>query len=1077
MTAAPDRKGRSPMKQMKQPHKTTIAGVLTLCLILCVLTFTVRAYEPLDAAEPEKTAAPTTAAAIPNEPTTGAPVPSTTGTLEPPISYAPAPPTTEAPVPPTTESEAPNTTAPYDPVEPEPAITRIDVTMRRPLLQGIDSEQLIWLENEEAEPTVYDYFTLSSDDIGHLIDVTVTIKTGETISGEWWKIRERVNKLTGMSYSKAYIETDQNAPDNIWQPGEHRCTLYAFGHTVDFTVTVAENPIKDISVTSTREYYQGIDSYRVAVIPARGAASPARNAGGTDDAVVWQERYQLDLDSVEVTIRFKDGDTVTVPCEGVESTLQAILGVEKEFPIDIETYQNSTSWHLGPNRCTLRLMGVKTVFYVTVVDPIKSVQVKSLRDYYFEFDFRQKGASVKDGGKKTDGGDGSRILRRRDAKMVRVDASDRQNVADQTPAVKPAKAGNYDCFVLDDHFIQVTVTFADGEVITAHYDEIADLAAKKLGRGYLNITLDTHQSEENVWQLGANTATLRFLGRDTDFDVTVAPHPVQSISVESRRDYTADVELTPEWYYPKAEKTANAENQDLWGTPTDAAPDRYMRYRYNVDPDATVVTLLLTDGTTLTDTCTNIADRVYEKLGLRQDDPAVETYQYTGKNVAWQPGCNTCTLRYLLKEADFEVTLKESPIVSVTAQPARDLIRGWDQYAWLTLEATTTDADAASFSYGEFPLYIDDFRMTVTLRDGTTLQGAPDEVMAQLYRAYAPEMAADRYADVYFETDQDYSNHIWDVGTHICTLYAMGRDLPVEMNVVENPIRELTAVCNRTYYEGIDKKDRRSVDVKQDLDLTITMKDGTVFRGTWQQIVPALKDAYGSAGVNEPHIANLLSAAAPTDATPTDPVPASPYRERSWQLGKNRCTLVLLGNSADFDAELSPTPIAEITAEQVKPVYRGLDGGITDGYGFRYDYSDALVITVRFNDGRPSVTGTLEQINEKTGYRFAFTDNQDAWDWQELNNIKTSIDTDWAYVFRVDITDAPDGVYGPGDTDGDGKVTSADARLALRASVRLENFLNGSGKALASDVNHDGKIGSDDARLILRASVGLETLA
>ena len=61
-----------------------------------------------------------------------------------------------------------------------------------------------------------------------------------------------------------------------------------------------------------------------------------------------------------------------------------------------------------------------------------------------------------------------------------------------------------------------------------------------------------------------------------------------------------------------------------------------------------------------------------------------------------------------------------------------------------------------------------------------------------------------------------------------------------------------------------------------------------------------------------------------------------------------------------------------------------------------------------------------------------------------------------------------------GDTNGDGQITSADARLALRASVGLEN-LTGE-QILAADVDKDGKVTSADARLILRASVGLENL-
>ncbi|MBQ6065661.1 MAG: dockerin type I repeat-containing protein [Clostridia bacterium] len=62
-----------------------------------------------------------------------------------------------------------------------------------------------------------------------------------------------------------------------------------------------------------------------------------------------------------------------------------------------------------------------------------------------------------------------------------------------------------------------------------------------------------------------------------------------------------------------------------------------------------------------------------------------------------------------------------------------------------------------------------------------------------------------------------------------------------------------------------------------------------------------------------------------------------------------------------------------------------------------------------------------------------------------------------------------------GDVNLDGKVGSDDARLALRASVKLELLHDDAMRC--ADADHDNKITSADARLILRASVGLETLA
>ena len=63
-----------------------------------------------------------------------------------------------------------------------------------------------------------------------------------------------------------------------------------------------------------------------------------------------------------------------------------------------------------------------------------------------------------------------------------------------------------------------------------------------------------------------------------------------------------------------------------------------------------------------------------------------------------------------------------------------------------------------------------------------------------------------------------------------------------------------------------------------------------------------------------------------------------------------------------------------------------------------------------------------------------------------------------------------------GDVDGDGEVTSGDARFSLRASVGLDILLPGTPAFLAADADGNGLIESADARLILRISVGLEKL-
>lgn len=84
-------------------------------------------------------------------------------------------------------------------------------------------------------------------------------------------------------------------------------------------------------------------------------------------------------------------------------------------------------------------------------------------------------------------------------------------------------------------------------------------------------------------------------------------------------------------------------------------------------------------------------------------------------------------------------------------------------------------------------------------------------------------------------------------------------------------------------------------------------------------------------------------------------------------------------------------------------------------------------------------------------------------------------ETDFTYSLS-EFDRIPSYVPEKGDVNRDGKIGADDARLALRASVGLENFKTGSVEFIRCDVNGDGKLAADDARIILRASVGLAFL-
>lgn len=67
-----------------------------------------------------------------------------------------------------------------------------------------------------------------------------------------------------------------------------------------------------------------------------------------------------------------------------------------------------------------------------------------------------------------------------------------------------------------------------------------------------------------------------------------------------------------------------------------------------------------------------------------------------------------------------------------------------------------------------------------------------------------------------------------------------------------------------------------------------------------------------------------------------------------------------------------------------------------------------------------------------------------------------------------------DKTFAKGDVNGDAKINASDARLALRASAKLEALSDV--QQSAADVDNSGTVTSADARTILRAAAGLEKI-
>ena len=145
----------------------------------------------------------------------------------------------------------------------------------------------------------------------------------------------------------------------------------------------------------------------------------------------------------------------------------------------------------------------------------------------------------------------------------------------------------------------------------------------------------------------------------------------------------------------------------------------------------------------------------------------------------------------------------------------------------------------------------------------------------------------------------------------------------------------------------------------------------------------------------------------------------------------------------DLDAEIS-----QISVFSGKPEYR-----------VKYQLTVTCLLT---RDGR--ITELLHETETHVDIvraRVMFVTVRDA--WADM--------TSYSHYTRFDYGAVP---YRPGDVDGDAQVTPADARLALRAAVKLQPLESASAAFYAADTDGNGEIEPDDARLILRASVGLK---
>ncbi len=168
------------------------------------------------------------------------------------------------------------------------------------------------------------------------------------------------------------------------------------------------------------------------------------------------------------------------------------------------------------------------------------------------------------------------------------------------------------------------------------------------------------------------------------------------------------------------------------------------------------------------------------------------------------------------------------------------------------------------------------------------------------------------YGDLWLYDTQD--EEPWGVGKHTVTGYYRDFEFTFEVEVVENPVKSITAVAQKPIVDGWDIYYDMYIDDNEENPavtyvtynvygaepvFTITMKDGTVVKGTDEEIFE--QTGYWTFDVNDQHVNPL-------------------------KVGKNTVTFEYLGNTCECEIEILPNPYKSVSIKGENEVYLVFEG-------------------------------------------------------------------------------------------------------------------------------------------------------
>jgi len=434
-----------------------------------------------------------------------------------------------------------------------------------------------------------------------------------------------------------------------------------------------------------------------------------------------------------------------------------------------------------------------------------------------------------------------------------------------------------------------TVTYKDGRVFTGDENEICDQT------GYWP---DTYYSQtyDDQWSVGTNECRIALLGVEGTCEIEVIENPVESITAVAQ---TALIENSGGYWTTDWDEENNCETEEY-----------YYYEVYNADLFYKVT---YKDGRVFTGDDWDI----YYATGYHIGNDSGQNYYNQ-----WTLGKNETSFEILGVEGSCEIEIVEHPIESVTAVAQKDLVVNGDGYWTTDYNDETGNWD---LEYFEYSVSSADILITVTMRDGTVFTGDRWEI--EEATGYSTS----------FSYDQDYYNQ-WGLGEHEITISVDDIECVTTVNVVESPVKSITAVANRDlvqYADGgwdgswvdgefVNEYFNYSVSAA-DLELTVTYKDGTIYKGTsWEIYEQTGYEIYYLTGQSY---------------------------DNQWGLGKHTFTVTFLGVETEAEVNIVPTPVKKVTVDKIKVVEETFGSWYVPDEDYVFDYYIDPEFTVELKDG------------------------------------------------------------------------------------------------------------------------------